>query len=79
MKHLRRSELARRLGTTPPTVKYYTSVGLFPVAGKTPHGQFLYDFETVKLRYDRIQELKNKRLTVEEIKDRLQIEVLMLD
>ena len=74
---MRRSQLAKALGTTMPTVKYYTSLGLFSVQKKTNHGQYLYNFEEVRLRYMRIQELKEKRLTIQEIKDRLQIEILM--
>ena len=78
-KWLRRGELAKALGTTTPTVKYYTSLGLFPVFKKTEHGQFLYDIETLKHRYQRIQELKEKRHTIEEIKDLLQVEHLIKD
>ncbi|MDP3921653.1 MAG: MerR family transcriptional regulator [Candidatus Omnitrophota bacterium] len=74
---MRRTELARALGTTPPTVKYYTSLGLFPVEKKTDHGQYLYNYEAVKGRYVRILELKEKRLRIDEIKDRLRIEVLI--
>ena len=74
---MRRTELAKALGTTSPTVKYYTSFGLFPVEKKTDHGQYLYNYETLKERYVRILELKEKRLTMEEIKDRLKIEVLI--
>ena len=74
---MRRSQLAKALGTTMPTVKYYTALGLFPVQKKTDHGQYLYNLEEIRTRYTRIQELKEKRLTIQEIKDRLQIEVLM--
>lgn len=76
---LRRGELAKQLGITTPTVKYYTTLGLFPVQKRTHHGQYLYDIEEIKPRYFRIRELKEKRLTIQEIKDRLKIEVLMRD
>lgn len=78
-KFLRRGELAKTLGITTPTVKYYTALGLFPVQTKTDHGQYLYDVETIKARYFRIREFKEKRLTIQEIQDRLKIEVLMRD
>lgn len=78
-KWLRRGDLAKALGTTPPTVKYYTSLGFFPVNRKTDHGQYLYDLETIRERFLRIRELKDKRLTIEEIRDRLKIDVLMQD
>lgn len=75
----RRGELAKELGITVPTVKYYTHFGLFPVDKRTPHGQFLYDLESIRRRFLRIRELKEKRLTMQEIKDRLQIEHLIAD
>ena len=76
---LRRGDLAKELRLTVPTVKYYTSFGLFPVERRTPHGQFLYDREDIRRRYLRIKELKDKRLTMQEIKDRLKIELLIQD
>jgi DNA-binding transcriptional MerR regulator len=68
---VRRSELAKILGTTSPTVKYYTSLGFFPVQRKTDHGQYLYDWQMMKLIYDRIMDLKAERYTIEEIKETL--------
>ncbi len=76
---MRRGDLAKELGITVPTVKYYTSFGLFPVQKRTPHGQFLYDPENIRRRFLRIRELKEKRLTMQEIKDRLQIENLIAE
>ena len=76
---LRRGELAKALGITTPTVKYYTALALFPVQKWTDHGQFLYDVEDIRRRYERIRELKAKRLTIQEIQERLQIEGLIRD
>lgn len=67
-KWVRRSELAKILGTTSPTVKYYTALGFFPVQKKTDHGQYLYDSEKMKVIFDRIMQLKSERYTIEEIK-----------
>lgn len=78
-KWLRRGALAKALGTTSPTVKYYTALGIFPVQRRTDHGQNLYDFDSVKEKYARVRELKEKRLTIQEIRDRLKIEVLIQD
>lgn len=78
-KLLRRGEFAKALGIPDPTVKYYTRLGLFSVKNKTRFGQFLYDLEPMKQRYARIKELKAKRLTIEEIKDRLKMDVLIED
>ena len=77
--YLRRGQLAKALGSTTPTVKYYTSLGLFPIERKTAHGQYLYNFEEIKARFLQIKELKQKRLTMQEIKDRLTIESLVRD
>ena len=76
---IRRGQLAKALGLPTPTVKYYTAFGLFPVQKKTDHGQYLYDLEEIRPLYFRIRELKEKRLTIQEIKDRMRIEVLIRD
>lgn len=68
---VRRGELAKLLGTTSPTVKYYTSVGLFLVSGKTDHGQYLYNLEEMRERFQIIKSLKRRRLTIEEIQEQL--------
>lgn len=78
-KFLRRGDLAKALGIPRPTVKYYTSLGLFPIKKKTDHGQYLYDLEEIQQRHLRIREFKEKRLSIQEIQDRLKIEVLIQD
>ena len=74
---VRRGKLAQALGIPTPTVKYYTAMGFFPVPKKTTYGQHLYDLEDIRQRYACIKELKEKRLTVQEIKDRLAGELMM--
>ncbi len=71
---MRRGKLAKYLEIPDPTVKYYTEVGLFEPAGKTPHGHLLYDPQAMQGRYARIKELKKKRLTIQEILDRFLID-----
>ncbi|MBI1884659.1 MAG: MerR family transcriptional regulator [Chlamydiae bacterium] len=73
---VRRGELAKSLGLSWPTVKYYTEVGLFTPVELTPHGQFLYDLEKNRSRNQLIQNLKIKRFTLSEIKTRLILEGL---
>lgn len=68
---VRRGELAKHLGTTSPTVKYYTSEGLLWVSGKTDHGQYLYDLDEMRERFQQIVTLKRRRFTIEEIKEQL--------
>ena len=72
-KWVRRGELAKILGTTSPTVKYYTSMGLFPVCKKTDHGQYLYDCDEMRERFQLIQSLKRQRFTIVEIKKQLAV------
>lgn len=78
-KGVRRGQLARILEIPIPTVKYYTALGLFPIQSRTENGQYLYDLDKIRERYSRIQEFKKKRLTIQEIKDRLQMEKLIED
>lgn len=76
---IRRGQLAKALGIPTPTVKYYTALGLFPVQKKTDHGQYLYNLDEIRRRFDRIQEMKMKRLTIQEIQDRFKIELVLSD
>lgn len=73
---IRRGELARQLKVSWPTVKYYTEMGLFQPSKRTPHGQFLYDLDKIKSRYERVQSLKLQRFSISEIKERLMLERL---
>lgn len=70
---MRRGKLAQALGISSPTVKYYTALGFFPVQKRTVHGQYLYNFDEIQQRYQIIRELKEKRLTMQEIKEHLTI------
>lgn len=74
---VRRTRLAKLLGIPMPTVKYYTLLGLFYFSKKTEHGQYLYDPEEMRQRYEKIRVLKDKRLTILEIKDQLDIQGLL--
>ena len=76
---VRRGQLAKILGIPNPTVKYYTSLGLFPVGKKTTHGQYLYNVQTIQGRYTKIQEMKLKRFTIQEIQDRIQMDFVLAD
>ena len=71
---VRRGKLAKQLGIPVPTVTYYTALGFFPVPQKTAHGQHLYDLEDIRQRYAQIKELKEKRLTMQEIKNHFAME-----
>ncbi len=71
---VKRKDLCRMLGISPSKVNFYTSQGLFPLAGKTPGGYGLYDAVVVRARFRRISEMKSERLTIGEILDRLREE-----
>lgn len=76
-KFVRKGQLAKTLNVPWPTVKYYTKVGLFPIAQKTPNGQHLFDLNETRERYERIKSLKRQRHTIEEILDLLKIETIV--
>ena len=69
-KLLKIGELAKQAGESNSTIRYWTEQGLLSVADITESGYRLYAPETVE-RIGRIQALKERRLTLRDIKDRL--------
>lgn len=65
---MRIGELAERAEVTPRTVRYYESVGLIPPGEREGKGQHYYTEETVA-RLRKIDQLKQLGLTLEEIRD----------
>ena len=63
---LKLSELARRAGVTPRTIRYYITRGLLPPA-RGPRQKSTYDYEHY-LRLLMIERLKEEHLTLAEIK-----------
>jgi len=70
MRQLKAGELANRVDIAVTTIRYYTEIGLLPVSGKTPGGYNLYGEAAIKVIQE-IKRLKKKRLTLEEIGDKL--------
>jgi|GEM_PF-2435285 len=68
---VKRKDICRMLGISPSKVNFYTSEGLFPLEGRTQGGYGLYDAEKVRSRFARITELKEERLTISEIRERI--------
>lgn len=66
---LKIGELAEGAGVSIPTIRYWTKEGLLEVADKRSSGYQLYAPNMIE-RCKKIQELKQKRLTLEEIKAR---------
>jgi DNA-binding transcriptional MerR regulator len=70
-KLVKRKDICRMLGISPSKVNFYTSQGLFPLQGRTQGGYGLYDADLIRSRFVRITELKNDRLTIAEIRERI--------
>ena len=69
-KSLKIGELAKQAGESNSTIRYWTERGLLSIADITESGYRLHAPETVE-RIGRIQTLKERRLTLRAIKDRL--------
>jgi Fic family protein len=67
---LKIGELAKAVGETVPTIRYWTKEGLLEVAEVTKSGYQLYAAD-MATRCKQIKKLKGKRFTLEEIKRRL--------
>ncbi|MBU1256525.1 MerR family transcriptional regulator, partial [Patescibacteria group bacterium] len=69
---LKIGELAKLTGETIPTIRHWTKEGLLTVVKHTPSGYQLYN-QKAALVVKKIRQLQNtKRLTLAEIKDKLQ-------
>jgi Fic family protein len=67
---LKIGQLAKAVGATVPTIRHWTNLGLLEVAQKTPAGYQLYSEAAID-RCRRIESLKGRRLTLEEIRTEL--------
>ncbi|MFD2616105.1 MerR family transcriptional regulator [Terrilactibacillus laevilacticus] len=65
---MRIGELTERAGVTPRTVRYYESIGLIPPGEREGQGQHYYTEETLA-RLRKINQLKKLRLSLDEIRD----------
>lgn len=63
-------ELAKKANVSTSTINYYVREGLIRPSGKTPGGYRLFD-EAALVRLRQIARLKEQRLTLDEIKERL--------
>ncbi len=63
--------LAKAVGVTVPTIRFWTSEGLLEVAEQTASGYQLYSPDMVQ-RCESIEKWKGQRLTLAEVKRRLQ-------
>ena len=68
---VKRKDICRLLGISPSKVNFYTTQGLFPLEDRTEGGYGLYDAEKIQSRFNRITELKEERLTISEIRERI--------
>ena len=65
---MRIGDLTERAGVTQRTVRYYESIGLLPPGEREGHGQHYYTEETLA-RLSKIDQLKKLGLSLEEIRD----------
>ena len=66
-KLLKIGELAKATNQTVPTIRHWTKEGLLQVAEITESGYQMYSQEMIN-RIEKIQKMKEKRMTLEEIK-----------
>ncbi|MBT3482741.1 MAG: MerR family transcriptional regulator [Opitutales bacterium] len=67
---LKIGELAKRIGVPNSTIRHWTKEGLLEVAETTHSGYQMYNVDMIE-RIEKIMALKEKRLTLEEIKKQL--------
>jgi len=72
-KLLKAGQLAKYFGLLTSTIRYYTNLGLLQAADRSQGGYHLYDLEETKPVIERINDLKKKRYTLDEIKERLSV------
>ena len=70
-KLLKAGELARHFGFLASTIRYYTNIGLLTSDSRSQGGYHLYNFERSKEIIQKINNLKQKRYTLDEIKNKL--------
>jgi DNA-binding transcriptional MerR regulator len=69
---LKIGEIAREAGVLRSTVRYYTEIGLLPVAETLPQGGYrLYDKEETIMRIQRIKATMQQNRTLLDIKQEL--------
>ncbi|MBI1743009.1 heavy metal-responsive transcriptional regulator [Candidatus Acetothermia bacterium] len=66
------SELARRVGLNPKTIRYYEEIGLLPKAERTQSGYRLYGLEDAK-RLEFVRKAQVLGLSLHEIQEIIQI------
>jgi Fic family protein len=69
-KLLKIGELAKAANQTVPTIRHWTKEGLLQVAEVTESGYQMYDEEMIE-RINKIQEMKEERFTLTEIKEKI--------
>lgn len=72
MNRMRIGDLTDRAGVTQRTVRYYESIGLLPSGEREGNGHHYYTEETVA-RLQKIDQLKKVGLSLEEIRDVIEL------
>ncbi|NGX44133.1 MAG: Adenosine monophosphate-protein transferase and cysteine protease IbpA [Candidatus Anoxychlamydiales bacterium] len=71
-KEFKIGQLAKKVNESISTIRFWTKCGLLDVSQVTSSGYQLYDSSMIK-RIEKIKELKTKRYTLEEIKNKLHL------
>ncbi|HEU4868237.1 MAG TPA: MerR family transcriptional regulator, partial [Actinomycetota bacterium] len=70
---LKVSEIAKRAGVSPDSIRYYEGLGLLATAGRTPSGYRQFDEDAVK-RIHFIKDAQSLGLRLDEIGELLKIQ-----
>lgn len=70
---LKAGELARQAGVLVTTIRFYTKIGLLIPHSFSPGGYSLYSEDDALAVLKEINNLKRKRFTLDEIKEKLQV------
>jgi len=70
---LKLGEIAKLAGVLPWTIRYYANLGLLDVFDRTEGKYRLFNKDETLLRLSRIKEFKDKGLTLEEIRKKLEL------
>jgi DNA-binding transcriptional MerR regulator len=74
-KLLKAGELAKLTGMLVSTIRFYTKLGLLTADGYTPGQYNLYAKDKALKRLRQIEDLKQRRFTLDEISERLSVRV----
>ena len=73
---LKAGQIARKAGVLASTIRFYTKEGLLSFKSRTPGGYYLYEAHQTLQTIQYIHQLKQKRFTLEEIKQQMRLKTM---